>query len=220
MEDKQEIQEFDNDSLDQSGPNYSQADPDGQPDDNKKPKPDAFALLVKILFNPVEGWKSVRRSGLSPETAQQSCLYPLLAIYACSKFADLFYTQTASVSSVLVNAVIAFVSFFAGYFCIMIILKAVLPAQSVEGKQYDFLKVFVLLMLSSLCIFFTAIELLPMLWAILIFLPLWTIYAICRGARFFRFPDRRQISCTAALTLAIVGIPPVLDWLLGEMLPK
>lgn len=81
-----------------------------------------------------------------------------------------------------------------------------MPKEVSESVTSEFGKVFVLLSLSSLCLFFTAIELCPMLWAVFIFLPLWTVYVVCRGARFFRFPDRRQIFCTGLLCMLITGV--------------
>lgn len=169
------------DHLDKSGPNYSQAE--AELDSNRNPKKEnhsPFSLLLKILFNPIEGWKSVRRSGLSVESAQKQCFYPLISILAISKFAGFFYNSRAELSDLLIEAVIAFVSFFFGYFCIILLLKAIMPANAKKSMTSEFSKVFVILSLSSLCMFFTAIDLFPMLWAILIFLPLWTVYAICR----------------------------------------
>lgn len=212
--------------LDNSGPNFSQAD--GWKDGDNPGKGDngegakdvsPFLLMLKVLFNPVEGWKTVRRSGMKAEQMQQGCFYPLLGILSACQFANLFYSSRASVSGVLVDALIVFVSFFFGYFCIMLILKTI-PSALESEKESDFAKVFVTLCLSTLCLFFSVIELLPMLWAVLIFLPLWTIYIICKGVRFFRFPESRHIAYTTMLSLMIVGVPCVIDWILKEILPK
>ena len=59
-----------------------------------------------------------------------------------------------------------------------------------------------------------------MLWAVLIFLPLWTVYMVCRGTRFFRFPERRQIIYTGVLCLLIEGVPVLINWGLSQILPK
>lgn len=176
-------------------------------------------LLLKVMVNPVEGWKSVRRSGLKVEAAQQECFYPLIAFFALSKFSDLFYSHHSGVASLLMEAVVGFVSFFFGYFCIMILLKIVMPGQVKENMTTDFAKIFVIMSLSSLCVFFSLIEILPMLWAMLIFLPLWTIYAISRGTRFFRFPENRKMYCSGILSILIIGVPCLIDWCLMKLLP-
>lgn len=208
--------------LDDSGPNYSQADtsheqnkPEKQPDDIRNP----FLLLLKVMLNPVEGWKSVRRAKSTPETVERRCFLPLVAVLSASEFAGLFYSSRVGISQTLVEAVKSFVSFFFGYYCIMILLKMLMPKVLAKSLDSDFGKVFVLYSLSTLCLFYTATELLPMLWAILIFLPLWTVYIICRGTRFLQFPDNKQITCTAVLCLVVVGIPSFISWVLGVILP-
>lgn len=179
-----------------------------------------FGLLLKTMFNPVEGWKSIRRHKIKPETAQKECLYPLLAVYAVSMFAILAYSAKADLSDVVVNAVTSFVSFFFGYFCIVIALRHILPGPVAELFDADFGKTLVVISLSSLCLFFTLTELLPMLWAILIFLPLWTVYMICRATKFMKIPEDRQLLTVGLLNLTIIGTPIVLQWALGKIMPN
>ncbi len=217
--------------LDQSGPNYAQhlqeepAQDGGDATylDNEpvsvKNGISVFGLLLKTMFNPVEGWKAVRRSKLTPEMAQKECFYPLLAIYAISKFAILAYSARADLSEVVVDAVTSFVSFFFGYFCIIIMLRHIMPNGVAQVFNTDFGKNLVILSLSSLCLFFIFTEVLPMLWAVLIFLPLWTVYMICRATRFLKLPQDRQLIITALINLIIIGMPILLEWGLGEILP-
>lgn len=212
------------DDLDDSGPNYSQAliedseNGEESPQSNGKKSP--FLLMLKVLFNPVEGWKSIRRSKLTVEDFQQGCFYPLLALLALSKFSLIFYAPMMNMSSVITEALSAFVAFFASYFIIIIIMKWITSGELKEKMNSDFTKQYIITCLSSLCLFFIIIQLLPMLWALLIFLPLWTVYIICRGTRFFKFPITRQITYTGILCILIVGMPCILDWALNEILPK
>jgi len=207
--------------LDQSGPNYSQAErtADEMPNNgNGKNDNSSFLLMLKVLLNPTEGWKSIRRKKLTAEECQRGCFYPLLALLAISKFAAFIHESRVNLNEVLVNAVTAFVSFFFGYFCIMILLKAMMPEKVKESISTEFGKVFIITTLSTLCLFFSVLDIFPMLWAVLIFLPLWTIYVICRGVRFFKFPEHKKISCTAIICLLVVGIPCVIDWMLSKIL--
>lgn len=222
--------EEDNDNstekLDTSSYNFSQMpeDPDFQSEENslydKQSRTPVMRLLLTILSNPVEGWKKVRREKVSVESAQANCFYPLLALMALSKFASLLYTSRVTVSELLIEAMTSFVGYFAGYFLIVILLKLLMPRGTGKCMDTEFGKVFVILNLSSLCLFFTALELLPMLWAILIFLPLWTVYVICRGVRFFKFPEEKSITCTGLMCLLIIGVPSLIEWGLSEILPK
>lgn len=179
-----------------------------------------FGLLLKTMFNPVEGWKSIRRHKITPEEAQKECFYPLLALYSLSKFAILAYSARADLSEVVVDAVTSFVSFFFGYFLIVMLLRHVLPKQVAEEFDTDFGKTLVVISLSSLCLFFILTELLPMLWAVLIFLPLWTVYMICRSTKFFKIPEDRQIMTVGLMNLIIIGMPTLLEWVFSEILPN
>lgn len=215
------------DDLDDSPLNYSQIEEENdipEEDDDQqgkqKKRKSPFLLMLKILSNPVEGWKDTRRAHLTVEEAQQKCFYPLLAIMAACKFADLYYSPALSISDIVVEGVTSFVGLFAGYFCIILLLKFLLPGKG--GKVFDteFGKVFVIMSLSTLSLFFALTELLQMLWAVLIFLPLWTVYSVCKGIRFLNFPEDKTIRSTALLCLLIVGVPVLIQWGLDEVLPK
>lgn len=216
-----------NSSLDNSGPNFSQVERDfdesgsnEKGSDNGKPSPSPLGLMFKVMMNPVEGWKSVRRAALTPERAQQSCFYPLLAVLAAGKFALMAYNPTIKLQDALIDAVSSFVSFFFGYFCILIILKMLMPEETKKTFDSDFGKVFIILSLSTLCLFYTLADAFPMLWAVLIFLPLWTIYIVCRGTKFLKFPQNKQLLLTFILCLLIVAVPMILSWILESILPS
>lgn len=203
--------------LDTSGPNYSQAEKthtvrrdEGRQSGSDRTSP--FLLMLGVLSNPIEGWKSVRRSGINPDETLKGCFYPLLAFYALSRFSVFFYTSRVDFGQLFIDVLISIVSFFFGYFCILILLRTLMPAGVKDNITSNFGKVFIIISLSSLCMFFSFLEIMPMLWDLLIFLPLWTIYVVCRGARFFRFPEHKQISCTGILCFVIVGVPCLLMW--------
>lgn len=222
----------DPDDMDDSPLNYSQIDEDDEessddPDDSddvttdkQKGKKSVFLMMLKVLSNPVEGWKSIRRAHLTVEEAQQKCFYPLLALMAVCKFAALYYSPSTSISDITVEALTSFVALFAGYFCIILLLKLLLPGYG--GKIFDteFGKVFVIIALSTLSLFFALTELFQMLWAILIFLPLWTVYSVCKGIRFLNFAHDKSIRSTTLLCLLIIGVPVLIQMGLDEVLPK
>lgn len=235
-EDEADIFEYDEDeSLDNSALNYAQSssvtsnvdDSGNAVDLSASPTEDegvthssVFPLMLTVLSNPLEGWKTIRRKKVTEEDAQATCFYPLLALVALCQFAQLFYSHNKTVTEVIIGALCAFVGFFAGYFCIIILLKLLLPHEAKQDFDSQFGKVFVLVSLSTLCMFYSIIELLPMLWAVLIFMPLWTVYSMCRGVRFFNFPENRSIYSTGVLCVLTVGVPALIEWLLSEILPR
>lgn len=235
-EDGDDKEEETEDYDDSSPLNYShivrEGDPQPEEDDDieayniedseedKPAHPSIFLMMLKVLSNPLEGWKDLRRYKITAEDTQRTCFYPLVALVALSNFAQLVYSPRTTVAEVLMEALTSFVGFFAGYFCILILLKILLPKPADNQFETEFGKVFILISLSTLCLFFVLIELFPVLWALLIFLPLWTVYSICRGVRFFDFPDNRSIMCTGLLCVLTVGVPCLIDWGLSEVLPK
>lgn len=185
----------------------------------KTKKSAAFSLLFQIMFNPVQGWKKLRRQKINVEYLQGASFYPLLALLALSEFADYFYSVNITLSAVITKAVIAFVSYFFGYFSIIILLSIFLPRQLSENFEKDFGKDYIVIGLSTLAIFSIITNILPMLWPILIFLPLWTIYLLYQGSRFFKLPENKVPRFMIVTIVSIIGVPLLLDWALTELMP-
>ena len=185
--------------------------------DIKKRSP--FGILLYIMFNPVEGWKKLRRSKYNVEAWQANCFYPLLAILAISKFAVFFYSVNATVSQVISESVISFVAFFFGYFSIPVVMSWLLPKEMTENFEERFGKEFILVALSTLALFSILTNLLPMLWPVLIFLPIWTLYLMFKGIRFFKFPKKEENKFFVISGVAVIGVPLLIDWALNEILP-
>ena len=183
-------------------------------------KKSPFGLLFHIMFNPVEGWKALRRCNCSVEDLQRNCFYPLLAILALSQFADYFYSVNADLSSLVSQAVVAFVAFFFGYFCIKMVLSWVLPKEVSQKFDNKFGCQYLIIALSTLALFSIITELLPMLWPVLIFLPIWTFYIMFKGIRFFKFAQNYEMKFFVWASVAVVGIPYAIDWGLNMILPK
>lgn len=179
-------------------------------------RPVAWRLMLEVLSNPVEGWKAIRRNKLSPAKTQSECFYPMVSVVAITEFAVLFYNPGAGIAKGVVDALCGFVAVFFSYFAIIVMAKLLMPGDARRAFDTNFGKVFVLISLSTLAVFYSLLNLLPMLEPILVFLPLWTVYIICRGARFLKFPKEREHLATGILCLLTVGMP----WLLGLLFSK
>lgn len=178
-----------------------------------------WKLLIGVMFNPVEGWKRIRRQKVCAERIQSSCFYPLLALLALSKFSDYIYSVNVSLKMVISQAVVAFVSYFFGYFTILFLLSVLLPKSVSENFDKDFGKAYILIGLSTLVLFAFVTNLLPMLWPILIFLPLWTLYLLYQGSRFFKLTEPQVLKFLVVVGVSVVGIPILIDWGLNELMP-
>jgi hypothetical protein len=72
---------------------------------------------------------------------------------------------------------------------------------------------------STLLLFRILLNLLPMLGPVLVFLPIWTIYLVVRGARILRVPKDRETSMAGLISLYVIAAPLFCAWLIGEILP-
>ena len=214
----------DNNEFDSSGYNYAQADnyvleEEEESDEIVEKKSNILLLVLKVLFAPVEGWKSIRREKLTEQDVQSKCFYPILAILAVASFAKLIYFPKTKISEIVVNGLEEFISFFFGYFCILILFKILLPSKTRHIFDTEFGKVFILISLSTLAIFNSIMEILPMLWALLIFLPIWTVYCMWRGIRFFKLPEKGFLRFTLIVCLCVIGVPYILLKLTEFIIP-
>lgn len=178
-----------------------------------------IGMMFRIMFNPVEGWKSLRRSKADVEKFQSGCFYPLLALLAVSTFADFFYSVDVSLSHVVTQAVVTFVAFFFGYFCIQMLLMWILPKDMTEKFDSEYGKKYLIISLSSLAFFGIFTNLLPMLWPILIFLPIWTLYFMFKGVRFFHFAPNQEMKFYIYAAVSVIGMPVLIDWVLNKVMP-
>lgn len=191
-------------------------EPEESEEEKKRKSP--FRILIQTLLTPVEGWKALKRARFSTEEFANGCFFPLIALAAISETAKLFYEANHSVSEWLLDALCTFLTFFFGYFTIVIAGGWILPSKSRDFLKKDIGKEFVMLNLSTLALFWTLLETVPMLDPVLVFLPIWTIYLIYKGVRVIRVPSEVENSTTGYMCLLMLGIPLLWNWVLTEIL--
>lgn len=168
-----------------------------------------FGLL---LISPLEGWKAIRRHNLSSNSWAQNCFYPLIALSAVAIFFTKFYNPYSSIEELLIPAVARFISYFFGYFLILLLCQIFLPRSSKILTDSNFGKIFIMAILSSLAAFASINSLLPMLEPVLVFLPLWSAYLIYKGVRFLKLPEHYQARTVIILSIFLIGVPYILNW--------
>ena len=208
---------------DNSPLNFAVVDGDGENEDEKEKTREkdksALASLFKVMFNPVEGWKKIRRSRLTIENIQAGCFYPLLAILAVSKFADYFYSVDVSLSQLITESIVACVSYFFGFFCVVMLINWLMPKEVTDNFEKGYGKQYIMVGMSSLVLFSIVTNILPMLWPILIFLPIWTLYFMFKGVRFFKLPAKVELKFYLLASAGVIGLPLLVEWGLNEILP-
>lgn len=208
------------DPLYYSGVNEDIEDNDEEGDDDRHhSRTPAFLMMLHSLISPIEGWKSIRRSGISSEEFASGCFYPLVALASLSEFAKLLYGEDVSLSMLLIDALLVFLAFFLGYFGALFLGRIIVPGGS-EIFEKNFGRIFVMNSMATLALFFVLLLSLPMLEPVLVFLPLWTVYVVCRGVKFLRFKPGSETLSTGIVSLLIIGMPLLMGWVLSEIIPS
>lgn len=183
----------------------------------KEEKASPMGLMFKTMLTPVEGWKALKRASLTADRFASGCFYPLVALAAVSQAAMFIYEANVTVSDWVMKGLDTFVSFFFGYFTVLILGGIFLPKKVRPILKKDITKQFIMLAMSTLALFYTVMNLLPMLDPVLVFLPLWTLYLVFKGVRVLRVPKDAENTTTGVMCVLIVGAPILWNWLMTDV---
>lgn len=183
---------------------------DEEPED--PPHPAAWKLMLRMMFNPVEGWKNIRRANTSVDDVAKECFYPMTGLAALSCFAECFWRKNIGMNLATINALKTFVAFFFGNYLVLLLIKWLFPADVKDSADSDFGKKYVMYNMSTLALFYILYNILPMVAPVLVFLPIWTIYLVLRGSRFFMFPVEKASLLRTLLCIFIISVPVAVYW--------
>lgn len=176
-----------------------------------------FLSLLRIMFSPVEGWKAFKRHGYTTGRIGAACFFPLAALAAAASLLQFFYGAMLDIRQSVVTAIVMFISFFFGYFTVVLLMDLVLPRKSAEIFRSTLGKNFVMMSMSTLALFELVYQALPMIDPVLAFLPVWTLYLICRGIKIMRVPVREEKRTMWTMCLLIIGMPSLCRWIFSEL---
>lgn len=181
----------------------------------RPPHPSAWRLLFGMMTNPVEGWKNIRRASTTVDDIANECFYPLLGTAAVSNYVECIWKAGINLDQATVNAIKTIVAFFFGYFLVMLMIRTAFPkSHKKEVVDSDYGKKYVMFNIATLAVFDILYNCLPMIGPVLVFLPLWTVYLVLRGARFFMLPMAKASLLKTLLCVFIVGSPIAVYWIL------
>lgn len=171
-----------------------------------------------LFVSPLNGWKKLKNLGLKADIMAQKVFYPLVAIASLSVFFDKLNYDTP-IEILLQQAIVTFVAFFFGYFIILFLSTIIMKKESAVKLQTDFGKIFIMVNLSSLTVLYSIYKIIPFIYPILVFTPIYTIYLIIKGCRFLRIPQEETVNTNILLVLMIIGIPIALNYIFTLILP-
>lgn len=185
-----------------------------------QPNPEPIAMLLRVMVNPNNGWRAYKASKFKSSAVERKCFYPLAAVAAAGKFFSKLYSPDMPLSQILVEAIVTFMSFFFGYFIVMLLMKIFFGVSTREKMESEFGKNYILLGLSCEALFSFLISALQFIEPVLVFLPIYTIYLLSKGVKFLRVPKESETVTTSICALLVVGVPILLDWLFTLILPS
>ncbi len=191
----------------------------------RKPRPEsknltAWTDFLYLFISPDKAWLRIFKSGTHSDDTARRVFYPLIALSAALEFLALVYNQGEQLSAVIQQAVITFITWFIGYFGIVLIAAhTLLGEESKELASSSNGKKMIMLSLASLTIFYIAAELLPMLEPILVFAPLYTVFLITRGVKVIGVPADMRTRIAVSYSILTIGIPMLIRWLFETIMP-
>ena len=98
-------------------------------------------------------------------------------------------------------------------------MELLLPAEMTKKFDCDYGKSYFIVALTTITLFSILKDLLPMLWPILFFLPIWTMYLMFKGVRFFKFEEHREWKFYLYAVAGVIGMPLIIEWVLNALMP-
>lgn len=178
-----------------------------------------IVALLYAFIAPVKAWKELHRIK-SPEEFASGCFYPLIALATASSFMSLAYDPELKLADGIIRAVVVFIAFFLGYFCVLFICRLILPEDGKKKIDTPFGRIYLMTGMSTLALFFTLGQLLPDLDALLVFLPLFTVYLSARGAKYLRIKEAGENITGWIAALLEIFVPYAIYELFPLILPN
>lgn len=188
--------------------------------DRKKSNPTAFGLMLRIMSNPMDGWKQLKRSKLSVEKISATLFYPLIVLAGLSNLTVLFYDTGNETAEMITSVIFTCITFFFGYFTAILAGGVLLCKEAKEVLRTPFGKEFIMMGVSTLALFYILFRLVPMGAPIIAFFPIWTVYIMAKGIRMLKVPKEKEAKNIAFLAVLVIGSPILWDWVLSKMIPQ
>lgn len=185
-----------------------------------KSDPTAFGMMLRIMSDPTEGWKQLKRSKFSVEKMSATLFYPLIIFAGLANLTALFYDTGNEAGEMITSIIFTGITFFFGYFTAILGGGMLLSKEAKESLRTPFGKEFIMMSVSTLALFYILFRLVPMAAPIIAFFPIWTVYAMAKGIRLLRVPKDKEAKNITILAILVIGCPILWDWILSKMIPQ
>lgn len=177
-----------------------------------------LSTFFRILSNPTDGWKSLKRSKFGEDKVARCLFYPVLALASVSELTELFYNADGSDSSLVATIIITFITFFFSYFTVLIGGGLMLPKVCGDMLRSNFGKEYVMINITTLAMFYLLYRLFPLAGPIIGFLPLLTVYIAYKGIKLLRIPYEKETYTGCVIVGLLIGSPLLWNWIFTDLL--
>ncbi|MDE6339738.1 MAG: hypothetical protein K2K97_08135, partial [Muribaculaceae bacterium] len=112
-------------------------DPEAWQGETVETRDTPLGLLWKIMSNPTEGCKALKRSKFSVERISGGLFYPIIIIAGLSNLTALFYDVESEGVELAINITFTVITFFFGYFTTLL-MGGVLLCKEVRGVLHTY----------------------------------------------------------------------------------
>lgn len=182
--------------------------------------PNPILHFIKMLLSPINGWKQIKSAGFKSEEVGSKLFYPSIALVSAAEFIHLIYYPNATLTSILQSAIATFIAFFLGYFAILFLTDFVFAKVARAKIKTEFGKVYIMMNLTTLTLFYLIYEIFPLAAPIIVFTPIYTLYVIIKGAKCLRIPEEHFSVTIMMFALLIIGLPILIHYIFTAITPE
>lgn len=214
------VLEYDKEEREEGTPNAELPENEElQPRPKKRRYHSPWSIFIRLFYSPLTGWKQLKNSAYSPDRTASKVFYPLVALASLGQFASKIYYPSQSLGYLLQSAVGIFISFFIGYFLVVVLCRSFLPADAKTKIDTPYGRKWLQYLMATLTLFFTIYELCPVLEPLLVFAPIFTVYLALRGVRFLRIKEASDNLVGWTVGLLCIVIPYGIYYVFDAIMP-
>lgn len=172
-------------------------------------------ILLQLFLAPSRGWEDVDVASPDPDEMARRGLFPLAGIAAVASFMALVYHSGYSPLSLLIDAIVRFAAYFAGYYITIFAMTTCRPTVTMQGDEPSDrdIRLFAVCMMGLMAVVGFLRNALPSDFAIVNFLYVYLAIIMWRGEQFLHVRQGRSVVFVILAVLAVI-VPPLLIMML------
>lgn len=175
--------------------------------------------FIVLLISPKVGWQYIDDKCHSAQRVLGAFFYPLLAILAISSFVPMIYDSAShTVSSSLMDAIVAFSKYMLSYYMCVYLLSGFYPQFTRSSLAMSKLSGYVIYNLALLILLSILVNVLNGEFTPLFFLVLYMPYMAYRGVDFLCVESDKSLKFVVISSIMMISFPFVIGWILDKLI--